>query len=270
VAPDLVEGLVLRGRQRATWCDVATEEELHERLDKLTRALSAKRESLAYDPFCHRSVSQATHAEHKVRRLLGDLHNALRQHPTWRLAALAEDWQSEGTWVMILALLGKWLGHLPADDPLFTGGGLARAAAPTADNVRYMIRFLMPNRPLVRDEVIRPCGADVEMATARPEALENVEFELTEATLRRLGLERRSRTAHQGEYQARRPRLRMEQLVFSPPVEEALAMALAHARLALHRAEAGPVTHADFSKALQMEQEGKWKSDGRSRIGFRR
>ena len=42
------------------------------------------------------------------------------------------------------------------------------------------------------------------------------------------------------------------------------------ARSALQRAETGPVTHADFCKALQMEREGKWKSDGRSRIGFHR
>jgi SpoVK/Ycf46/Vps4 family AAA+-type ATPase len=41
------------------------------------------------------------------------------------------------------------------------------------------------------------------------------------------------------------------------------------ARLALQRGADGPITNADFCKAILMEQEGKWKNDGRSRIGFR-
>ena len=59
IDPGLVEGLVLRGRRRVTWCDVGTEQDLHERLDTFTRALAAKRESLESDPFGHHSLSQA-------------------------------------------------------------------------------------------------------------------------------------------------------------------------------------------------------------------
>jgi hypothetical protein len=230
IAPGLLEGLVLRGRRRAIWCAVATEQELHERLDTLTRAFAAKRESLDCGSSPYHSISHASRAVHKVSRLLDDLEGTFRRHPGWRLAGLAKEWQCGAERIVILALLGKWLGHLPPDDPLFSGGGLARAVARQPEDVRMIIRFLMPNRPLVRNEVIRPCGGDADLASCRPEGLEHVEFELTEATIRRLGLERRARTSHLGEFQAREPRLRMEQLTFSPAVRQALEMALAHAR----------------------------------------
>jgi hypothetical protein len=230
IAPDLVEGLVLRGRRRPTWCDVATEPELHERLDKLTRAFSAKRECLDRESMTYQTLAHRRRAVYMVSRLLEDLQGVMRQRPGWKLAELARDWQCDAEWIIILALLGKWLGHLPPDDPLFTGGGLARAVAHHAETVRIILRELMPDRPLIRNGAIRPCGGDTELTSCQPEAVEHVEFELTEAMIRRLGLERRSRTVRHGEFQARDPRLRMEQLVFSPPVEQALAMAVAHAR----------------------------------------
>jgi len=220
----------LRGRRRAAWCDVASEEELQERLDKLSRALAAKREAMEHGDSPYVSLSRATLATHKVVRLLDDLYRTFQQHPGWKLAGMAKRWRWGSEWTMILALLGKWLGHLPADDPLFSGGGLARAAADSPDDVRLVLRLLMPDRGLVREGVVRPCGGDAELASGRPEALEHVEFELTEATIRCLGLKRRARTAHEGEFQAREPRLRMEQLVFSPAVRQALELALAHAR----------------------------------------
>jgi len=230
IAPNLIEGLVLRGGRRATWCDVATEEKLYERLDKLTRAFAAKREFLGRDSMSYYGVARARRAVHKVEGLLEDLTVLLRHHPGWRLARIAKEWQFCEQWVVVVALLGKRLGHLPPDDRLFTGGGLACAPATTYDNSRAILQLFGPDRPLLQNEVIRPCGGQTELASGQPEGLEHVEFELTEATIRRLGLEGRARTTHYGEFQAREPRLRMEQLVFSLPVQEALAMAVAHAR----------------------------------------
>ena len=46
---------------------------------------------------------------------------------TWKLATLRRQMPDRKAWTVLMALVGKALGHIQADDSLFTGAGLARA-----------------------------------------------------------------------------------------------------------------------------------------------
>ena len=131
---------------------------------------------------------------------------------------------------MVLALLGKELGHLHADHDLFKGGGLARAAAMVPDDVKRTLRLLRADSDLVRMEWIQACGGAFETASDNPSDLEYTEFELTTKAIETLNLEQRLVKKRSGEFCPRKAKVQLKQLVLSDDVSKAVKMALTHAR----------------------------------------
>ena len=131
---------------------------------------------------------------------------------------------------MLLALLGKELGHVDANELLFTGGGLARAAADKPDSVHAALRLLMANGSLIKKDLIQPCGGLAEVTSNNPGELEQTEFELTEKAVGILQLNKGMRRKRPSEFASRPAKVRMDQLVFSDRVQRGLNLALVHAR----------------------------------------
>jgi SpoVK/Ycf46/Vps4 family AAA+-type ATPase len=90
--------------------------------------------------------------------------------------------------------------------------------------------LLGTGKTLVQKEFICPCGGDIELAASDACSLERMEFEMTAKAIALLGIEKRTASRGRGDYQAQKPTLRLEQMVLSEKVRQALNMALVHAR----------------------------------------
>jgi len=221
------------GPSAGAW-DVEDEEQLRAKLASLTRALQRKAMAFQYldSPFS-RSRGDVFKACQRVYRLLRLLLGTLEQHPHWRLGK----WISQclppealrGE-VVFLALLGKELGHVRADDPLFTGAGLARAASRDPAEVLQNMDLLSPQSALVGSGTIRPCAGHDVLLSDDPSDLAEAEFELTDKALKDLGLERRILKKRSGHAGVRDPEMCLSQLVLADEVRRALRMATAQVR----------------------------------------
>jgi len=232
VDPMVVEAVLQRSGGHAGGWTVKTEADLHNRLGVLTRALFRKSDDLGNILRGYGSTGAFYKSRRRVMRLLDGFYETLRLHRSWKIAQLmkAPNALPPDHRVILLALLGKEVGHLEADSFLFKGAGLAKAAAQDADDVRECLCILRSNGILASQGLIRPCGGMGEVLSDDPKALEETEFELTEKATEALGLEKSRLKRRSGKFGLREPRVRLDQLVLSEEVTRALRMALAHAR----------------------------------------
>ncbi|MBN2579345.1 MAG: ATP-binding protein [Pirellulales bacterium] len=227
--PVLVETVLAPRSQRGGGWDLTRETQLYERLPGLTRVLMRKGDEIWNVLRGWGETGSVFRWARKAERLLGKFTATLKRNPEWKLAQAAQR-LAEVEFAIMLALLGKRLGYLHAEESLFTGGGLARAVSQNADEVQTNLNWLSPSATLVRDNWIRPCGGSGEMATDDPAGWEATEYELTEKTTEALGIQQQMRKGRFGEYCSRTPRIRLEQLVHSDRVRQALEMVLAQMR----------------------------------------
>ena len=230
VDPALVDSvLAQRGQSETAW-GVSSEAELFDRMQMLTRTLMRKSDTMSDLVQGCGNVGEMFKLTRKVERLLRKLDETLQRHPGWKLGEIRKQCPLPPEQTIFMALLGKRLGHLQGNEPLFTGGGLARAASDRVDCVAENLRLVMADGNLVRKGLIRPCGGDVEMASNDAGELEQTEFELTEKARRPAGdREARRQGALRRVRRARRPS-GLSQLVLSDRVRKALDMAMVHAR----------------------------------------
>jgi len=245
------------GSLKAGW-SVDTEAGLYKKLRLLTAACNRKARAMLHNAaeyaeyedddasipleFCDDFKNRRAYEAHcEIVYLYTRLNLTMAEHPEWKLKALlghnalGEEIDSQAMQFILLALLGRELEHLPADVPLFTGGGLAMAsldlqpamAVKSATN----LRLLSASGFLVQQGLIQPCGGNHMLLNETPETLAEVKFELTEKSLGILGRERdaaQRRLFHVGF--VRSAKVRMEQLVLSERTRKALDMALAQVR----------------------------------------
>ncbi len=226
----LVDVILSQNSELATGWKVKNERELFDRLNNLTRALMKKSDCLRDLSFGLGNERLSRKWTRQVTRLLIDLEQTLSQHPRWKLAEIQNEIPHSAEFTIFLALLGKHLGHAAADDCLFTGGGLARAVSDEMFEVITNLRLLSPDKNLAQKGFISPCGGDVELASNDDSSLETMEFELTAKAVELLGIEKHAFINRKCDFQARKPILRLEQMVLSEKVRLALNMALIHAR----------------------------------------
>jgi len=229
VDPVLVDAVLASRASAESGWGAANELELMDRLQALTQVLMQKSDTMQHLLQGYGSVSEAFKRTRKVDRLLHKLNETLDRHPRWKLAEIRKG-RSAKEQIIFLALLGKHLGHVRADETLFTGGGLARAASRSADRVAATLRLLTANGDLVLKEFIRPCSGNAELASNDPAELEQTEFELTENTIQLLGLEKRIAKGRSGDFCARTTTVRLEQMVLSDRLRQAINMLMVHAR----------------------------------------
>jgi hypothetical protein len=227
--PVLVETVLMPRMQSEGGWSLRRESQLLERLPGLTRVLMRKGDEIASVLRGFGDSGDAFRWARKAERLLGKLIATLKQHPDWKLSQVAQN-LAEADFTVVLALLGKRLGHLHAEESLFTGGGLARAVSQNADEVQENLNRLAPSAALVRENWIRPCGGAGEMAGDDPAGWETTEYELTEKSTEALGMQQQIRKGRFAEYCSRTPRIPLAHLVHSGRIREALEMVLAQMR----------------------------------------
>jgi AAA+ superfamily predicted ATPase len=154
----------------------------------------------------------------KIERLTRVLWATLERHPEWPISCLR--WET--SWPetqMVMVLIGKELGFCDADDDLFLGEGLARAASTDMYKVIQNLGALKRERPLQKEGFIRICGGYGDAPVFDDEAtLRTCEFELTEEFRSRIGLSKNTRQ-HRTRFRVRTPSVKLEDLALS---EEAL------------------------------------------------
>jgi AAA+ superfamily predicted ATPase len=175
------------------------------------------------------------HMDVSFRSLAGALaafETTLAAHPEWPVSTFfGPGWKyGPKEKFVVLALLAKDLGHFPPGDDLFMGQGLARAVIGPDETPEEVFALLKPGGRLLADGVLRPCQGWTDVLSDDDSELADVEFELTEETLRKIGLEKTHRKKASGDGAVREPRVRLEQLVLSEEVREALRMAAAQVR----------------------------------------
>jgi AAA+ superfamily predicted ATPase len=230
--PVVVESFLHGSRRDLVGWPVTTEGGLLERLGGLTSALRALSEAHDEERRGYGSPRRSRRALRRVEMLLQGFEETLRQRPDWKIGVLLSERPAftRGERVVILALVGKELGHLPAEDALFSGGGLVRAASQHASRVHAGLSLVTSRGRLQRDELIQPCGGSEPLLTDDPHTVAEVEFELTERSVLRLGLDRGVRRRPHSRFRPRDPAVRLDQLVLPERVEASLRLVLAHAR----------------------------------------
>jgi len=230
VDPAILDGILAKGGNADSGWTVSAEEDIYGYLPPLTRALKQNSEMVEqqFRHFC--GAADVFKWSRKAERLRTRLESTLARHPEWKLSQVYREVHLPPAHTIFLALLGKHLGHLPPEDELFLGGGLARAATECEENAACVVNFLTPRGELVTKGLIRPSGGENELATDNSAELERTEFELTEKAIEALGLGKRVLKSRTGEYCARRPNVHLDQLVLDDQVRRALDLALVDAR----------------------------------------
>lgn len=238
VDPALVEEMLQgKGCNSAGW-PVKTEDELFDYMAILTRLMSKQSQEVSFLLRGHGSQADVFKTARLLDRQLRDFRRTLDLNPSWKIADVTRvfkdfGWLRREMLIILLALLGKELGHLNADDELFQGGGLVRAATRKSEHVRSLFRLLDRDGPMVRDGLVQPCGGPDSHVEEGPDGLQEVEFELTEVTRNALGLEKRGLKRRKSDSMIREPLVSLDQLVLGAGIRRALEMALVHARHAL-------------------------------------
>ncbi|HHN46129.1 MAG TPA: hypothetical protein ENN09_01690 [Planctomycetes bacterium] len=224
VDPGLVETVLYeQGKTKPGW-PVESEEELYKKLGRFTRTLEGKSDALRRMEVVEGGMGDFLKLSRRADRLLGGLQKTLDANREWKLRNLL-DYEGQlcpAEQLIVIALLGKALGHLPADNDLFTGNGLARAIADDPSEATAALRFLRSDQDLLKGELIQPCGGGDVLFSDDPDALGATEFELTDKSLELAGIEKRHLKQRSGAIAAREPKVRMEQLVLSDRVRHAL------------------------------------------------
>ncbi|MBN1256585.1 MAG: ATP-binding protein [Planctomycetes bacterium] len=233
VDPGLVDSIIYgKAKYHLGW-PVKSEGELLDRLCFLTRALQKKSDALEGLVRGHGNEMEFCKFSRKADRLGNSLDETLALHSDWRISNFLNDPESgfKGNQrTILLTLLGKELGHLSANDTLFQGGGLARAVSSFPEHVPHCMRYLKSDSNLITGGLIQPCGGEESLLTNDPRSLENIEFELTGKCLDLLGIDKKLAKNRAGGDKVRAAKMRMEQLVLSEAVQEALQMALTQSR----------------------------------------
>ena len=223
---------VLQGRpDGARGADIRNEKDLQRLLARLTRVMQKKSDALndVLRGFSGRQTFQKWRS--KQEGLLHTLDAALNAHPDWPLSRARKAMQPAPLdWCITLALMGKQLNHISAEDPLFTGGGLCRAVCSGPEHYHVHLSRLFSRAPLVRDGYIQPCDGGDGRFSESASSVPGIEYELTEKALELLGLDKLTLQKDAWDASLRTPRLRLRDLVLPGPTREAVMLALDHVR----------------------------------------
>jgi len=210
----------------------SSEEEFYLQLSKVTRLLGRKNERLRDIQNGYPSGSRVTKLLRQSKRLQKTISDLLEQNPDWKLKRLFDLCDGAPERLMLLALIGKELGHLSPDDNLFTGGGLSRGASCNMDGDRELLGLLKPDQTLVREKLIQPCGGEFELTSDEAADLERVEFELTAEALKLLDFDKKLIRARSSEFAPRKACTSLAQLVLPDDAKKVIDLAIANAQKA--------------------------------------
>lgn len=229
VDPNLVDAVLARNAHTSVGWPVKNETAFYQYLGRLVRALGAI--SDAVNSITYSGIGDVYKRRRRVNRLVNGLYHTLQLHPTWGLNALFNELDhDQDDQLILIALVGEELGHMSADDDLFTGGGLARCVSDNLDEVPGNLLRLSSRRLLLQSELIQPCNGASEALADDPRSIEKTEFELTEKAIKLLGIDKKILKKRSGKYEVREARIGLQQLVLSDDVQQSLRMVLSQAK----------------------------------------
>ncbi len=181
--PVLVESIVSGRKASNGGWPVKKEAAFYEYMRGLTRALHKRSEVLLGIQRGYETAGEIFKWNQKLTRLRTSLETTLDLHPGWRVTKVMKRLRMSHEKFVALALIGKELGHCPADSELFTGGGLARAISSDLSQVKSCLVVLKSWNILIADRVIQPCGGAGYQLSDDAGGIEKTEFEGTTHTL---------------------------------------------------------------------------------------
>jgi AAA+ superfamily predicted ATPase len=207
------------------------EEDLREGLAHLTRIMRIKSDELADIMRGYSNEWKFKSYDRRQRELLRQLDLVLRAKPAWNLSqARRTAFPVQSDWVIVLALMGKALSHVASDHDLFTGGGLVRATCSSSGEFSRCMTRLTADAPLIRQGYIQPCDGSGGLLSGNAESLKNTGFELTEKTLKLLGLEEACPVTEKPENALRNPRIQLADMILPALTMDSVRLALDHVR----------------------------------------
>ena len=219
VDPNLVDAVLARNAHISVGWPVKNETEFYQYLGRLVRALGAI--SDAVNAITYGGIGDVYKRRRRVNCLVAGLYNTLQLHPTWGLNSLFNELDhDQDDQLILIALVGAELGHMSADDDLFTGAGLARCVSDNLDEVPGNLLRLSSCRLLLRSELIQPCNGVSDTLTDDSRSIEKTEFELTEKAIKLLGIDKKILKKRSGKCEVREARIGLAQLVLSDDVQQ--------------------------------------------------
>lgn len=226
VAQSLLDSVLQGKKHQAPKWDCETQEELLDKLYIIRRALS----ECANEVESKDDDSNFLYQEKReCDRLIKMFKEGVK--PDWPLANLIAGEFLPWEQCILIGLTCK--AHIGCgrarhrfslgDTSMYTGDWLARSAAKTIVEVPKIIRkCLAPSGRLISEGFIAPAISGLgEMLEEDEDTLRTIEFELTDAFIDKLGINKKNNRMHIG----RKPLLRMDQLVLQDDVREALELA---------------------------------------------
>jgi SpoVK/Ycf46/Vps4 family AAA+-type ATPase len=231
IDPGIVQTVLQNKNTGSGLAALDREDDLRDVLARLTWTMQKKSDELND---IMRGYSRQTEFQKWRRKqdwLLRQLDEVLRARPTWQLSrARVEMNITEQDWTVLLALMGKALSHVKPDDDLFTGAGLSRAICDKPEQFSGRLDRLMSSAPLLQRGHIQPCGGSGGLLSESAESIQETEYELTDKTLKLLGLEQSGRIVVKRDTALRMPRIGLEDLALPERTRESVGLALDHVR----------------------------------------
>jgi hypothetical protein len=232
--PALIDMVLGGKRTAASGWPVKTDAELYDYLGRLTHALQMKADAIDDIVRGYGSCADAYRWHRVTESYLAGLNATLKRQREWALSKVSSEFSKKPSarrgWYVFLALLGKELGHIPVDDTMFKGAGLARAACRKDEYPRSHMALLKSTSLLRAQGLMQPCGGMDAFLTDELQDLEECEFELTHQAVEKLGLGRRGRAKRASHYKLTTPRVKLQNLVLPETTQHCLSMALEQSR----------------------------------------
>lgn len=234
IDPSLLDGVLNKKLPTNHIWPVKNQSELFQYMRKVSYALQKKSAALED---CNGRFGSRENVYMHTRRAdsaFRGLKATLDANPNWPISNVRQELSirraTANCWIIFTALLGKELGHIPVDDDLFQGSGLARAASSEKEYDNRILRELTGNASLRKGDWIQPCGGNNALISDDTVDLEDTEFELTVKAVQFLDIKPRSAKKINGNTDLREPKTKLSDLVYTPEVRDSLSLALTQSR----------------------------------------
>ena len=230
VDPNLLDRVLHGDSVAPAALSVRKEKDLFVALGRLTQIMQQKSDKLAEIQRGNSNRSQFLRYARRQKAFLEQLDRMLDLHPKWSLAKVRKDMSSEPDWMMLLALVGKTMEHIDANDRLFSGAGLARVVCRKREEFSAGLARLVSTAPLLQKGYVQLCAGDILPFQESPDGIKHAEFELTDDALQKLGLEETRREAFKKVAGLRSAQVKLSDLVLSAETSAGIQLALSHAQ----------------------------------------
>ncbi|MFC1850881.1 ATP-binding protein [candidate division CSSED10-310 bacterium] len=228
IDPYLVDTIVFDRKKETRGLPVHCEEDLEQYICRFT--LIARKKMCEFQSCFlrgHGDLKDMYKRSRAMDRFHCSLLQTLQVNRQWRLSKIQRHMNSSCEWLIFLILLGKERGYIEADDELFTGHGLAAAVADDLTGYHQNLKQFQTNGFLVKNEYIQPCGGPDPLIMDNPEDLKEVEFELTDSSLAKLELLKKTKKRKYSHFSVRKAVHKLDQVVLTPEVRKSLEMVFA-------------------------------------------